>query len=94
MANPGFSSVDESGILFDLGALKEITLSPKRDVVSVGPGVAWDEVYEELEQHELTVVGGRVVGVGVGGLVLGGVSSFVLLRCYHPSPVAGNERLT
>jgi FAD/FMN-containing dehydrogenase len=71
-ASPGFSSVGESGILLDLSALNSTTLSPDGAVASVGPGATWDRVYEELEKHELTVVGGRVSGVGVGGLVLGG----------------------
>jgi FAD/FMN-containing dehydrogenase len=73
MVHPGFSSVDISGVLLDLGALSEITLSPKGDIVSVGPGATWDRVYEELERHELTVVGGRASGVGVGGLLVGGL---------------------
>jgi FAD/FMN-containing dehydrogenase len=72
MANPGFSSVGDSGLLLDLGALNDITLSSKGDVVSVGPGATWDKLYEKLKEHELTVVGGRVSGVGVGGLVTGG----------------------
>ena len=29
-------------------------------------------IYEELEKHKLTVVGGRAAGVGVGGLITGG----------------------
>jgi FAD/FMN-containing dehydrogenase len=65
--SPGFSSVGQSGILLDLSALNEINLSHERDVASVGPGATWDSVYEELEKHQLTVVGGRVSGVGVGG---------------------------
>ena len=73
--SPGFSSVEESGVLLDLGALNAITLSPEGDMASVGPGATWDSVYEELEKHELTVVGGRVTGVGVGGLIIGGSSS-------------------
>ena len=79
MANPGFSSVGDSGLLLDLGALNDTTLSSKGDVVSVGPGATWDKVYEKLEKQELTVVGGRVSGVGVGGLITGG-SSFHFLR--------------
>lgn len=75
MANPGFSSVDQTGILLDLSALNEISLSANHDLVTVGPGAAWDKVYTGLEKHELTVVGGRANGVGVGGLILGGLLS-------------------
>jgi FAD/FMN-containing dehydrogenase len=71
-ANPGFGSV-EAGILIDLSSLNGIILSPNHKVVSVGPGAKWDNVYEELEKHELTVVGGRAAGVGVGGLITGGI---------------------
>ncbi|KAF2497905.1 FAD-binding domain-containing protein [Lophium mytilinum] len=70
--NPSFASIGETGIVLDLGALNAITLLPGGDVVSVGPGATWDKVYEELEKHEMTVVGGRVSGVGVGGLITGG----------------------
>jgi FAD/FMN-containing dehydrogenase len=69
--NPGFGSV-ESGILIDQSSLNDIGLSPDHKVVSVGPGAKWEMIYEELEKHELTVVGGRAAGVGVGGLITGG----------------------
>lgn len=72
--NPGFSSIDESGILLDLSALSDIKLSSDKKVASIGPGATWDIVYEQLEKEELTVVGGRVKGIGVGGLMLGGKS--------------------
>ncbi|KAF1959970.1 FAD-binding domain-containing protein [Byssothecium circinans] len=71
-ANPGFSSVDNSGVLIDTGAIDFITLSQDKSFVSLRPGASWDQVYEQLEQQELTVTGGRVKGVGVGGLILGG----------------------
>ncbi|KAN0105974.1 FAD-binding domain containing protein [Hyaloscypha variabilis] len=83
-ANPGFGSVD-SGILIDLSSLNDIILSPDHNFVSVGPGVKWDILYEELEKYELTVVGGRAAGVGVGGLITGGgmshFSNFWGLAC-------------
>ncbi|KAL9067841.1 MAG: hypothetical protein Q9157_006682 [Trypethelium eluteriae] len=71
-ANPGFSSTGEEGVVLDLGALNTVELSSEREIVSLGPGATWEKVYEELEKYELTVVGGRVSGVGVGGLILGG----------------------
>ena len=52
--------------------VSQITLSEDKSFVSIGPGCHWEDVYRELERHELTVVGGRVAGVGVGGLMLGG----------------------
>ncbi|KIX10209.1 uncharacterized protein Z518_01290 [Rhinocladiella mackenziei CBS 650.93] len=71
-SNPGFASVGDSGVLLDLGSLNQITLSKDKDFVSLGPRAKWDQVYGELEKNKLTVVGGRVVGVGVGGLIIGG----------------------
>jgi FAD/FMN-containing dehydrogenase len=38
----------------------------------IGAGLDWDSVYEALEPHGVTVVGGRVPGVGVAGFTLGG----------------------
>jgi len=72
MANPGSSSIGEDGVLLDLGEMRKISLSEDRDIATVGPAATWDAVYEELEKHERTVVGGRVTDVGVAGLVLGG----------------------
>jgi FAD/FMN-containing dehydrogenase len=71
-ANPGFSSVDASGLLIDTGALNSINLSKDKKTASLGPGATWDQVYEKLEKEQLTVAGGRVKDVGVGGLLLGG----------------------
>ena len=70
-ANPGFGSVD-SGILIDLSSLNDIVLSPDHKVVSVGPGAKSDILYEELEKYEVTVVGGRAAGIGMGGFITGG----------------------
>lgn len=70
--NPGFSSVGQQGILLDLGAVNQITVNHDKSVASVGPGSTWDAVYGALGEFDLTVVGGRSAGVGVGGLLLGG----------------------
>ena len=44
----------------------------KAGTVAIGVGLSWDEVYKRLEPYAVNVVGGRVAGVGVAGLVLGG----------------------
>jgi FAD/FMN-containing dehydrogenase len=46
--------------------------------VEVGAGLAWDQVYKELESYGINVVGGRVPGVGVAGLTLGGGTRLIL----------------
>lgn len=38
----------------------------------VGSGNVWTQVYTELEKHGVAAVGGRVSGIGVGGLTTGG----------------------
>ncbi|KAG9080807.1 hypothetical protein FRC06_006138 [Ceratobasidium sp. 370] len=45
--------------------------------VDVGPGLIWDDVYAALEPHNVTVVGGRATGIGVGGFILGGGYSWL-----------------
>lgn len=40
--------------------------------VTVGTGLIWDDIYAFLDPFNLTVVGGRESGVGVGGYILGG----------------------
>jgi len=45
--------------------------------VEVGAGLTWDQVYAALEPTGVNVVGGRIPGVGVSGLTLGGGESFI-----------------
>jgi FAD/FMN-containing dehydrogenase len=40
--------------------------------VDIGAGLYWDDVYAALEPHGVNVVGGRMSGVGVAGVILGG----------------------
>jgi hypothetical protein len=40
--------------------------------VEVGSGLTWDQVYAALKPTGVNVVGGRIPGVGVAGLTLGG----------------------
>jgi FAD/FMN-containing dehydrogenase len=64
------------GITIDLTGLREITINTEKATVSVGAGNKWGEVYRKLEKLDITVVGGRIADVGVGGLTLGGGISF------------------
>jgi hypothetical protein len=56
--------------------MKQIALSDDKKTVSVQPGNTWYGVYTALEPQNLSVVGGRVSAIGVGGLTLGGGISF------------------
>ena len=61
------------GLTIDLTRLNSLTLSPDSLIASVGPGNRWVDVYNWLEAYNLSVVGGRVSDIGVGGLTLGGM---------------------
>ncbi|CAN8104626.1 unnamed protein product [Discula destructiva] len=65
----------------DLRALDSVVLSQDQRVASVGGGAIWSDIYPQLIPYNLTVMGGRVVGVGVGGYLTGGGIS-VLSRRY------------
>lgn len=45
--------------------------------VRVGPGNDWEDVHQALQTTGVTVVGGRIGEVGVGGYVVGGGLSFL-----------------
>ena len=48
------------------------SMSPSTGSVTIGTGLIWDDVYAALDPHNVTVVGGRLSGIGVGGFTLGG----------------------
>ncbi|KAI1211125.1 putative oxidoreductase [Annulohypoxylon truncatum] len=65
-----------SGVTVDLRGLDSIDLSADNSTISVGVGATWDAVYGKLDPLGLSVAGGRVAGVGVGGLTIGGGISY------------------
>ncbi|KAF2270975.1 FAD-binding domain-containing protein [Lojkania enalia] len=74
--NRHFASID-GGPLISTRDLNEVIFDPASMTVRVGPGNQWDEVQEALKDSGVTVVGGRIGEVGVGGYVLGGGLSFL-----------------
>ncbi|KAG6035664.1 hypothetical protein E4U41_005995 [Claviceps citrina] len=74
-ASAGASNID-GGLAIDLRALNQVVVSADRKQTSVGAGNVWSDVYRKLAPMGLTVIGGRVSDVGVGGLTLGGGMSF------------------
>ncbi|KAL9622294.1 MAG: hypothetical protein Q9160_003305 [Pyrenula sp. 1 TL-2023] len=70
------ASSSPDGITIDLRSLNSVDLSPDKSSVSVGAGATWDAIYGKLDPLRLSVAGGRVAGVGVGGLTLGGGISY------------------
>ena len=50
----------------------EVVYHSNNGTVDIGTGLIWDVVYATLDPLNVTVAGGRVSGVGVGGFSLGG----------------------
>ncbi|KAF4338959.1 FAD binding domain protein [Fusarium beomiforme] len=71
----GASSI-EGGITISFANLKDISLSNDKKIASLEPGNIWGPVYEELAKSDVSVIGGRLYNIGVGGLTTGGGISF------------------
>ena len=78
-SNSGFSSTSR-GVLINLSQLNAVRYDPASGTAVVGPGATWVSVYRALQSHGVTVAGGRVASVGVGGYTGGGGLSFQLYR--------------
>ena len=78
-AFPGASNID-GGVTIDLRQLNEVRVTKNSTLARtnnstlarVGAGNKWGNVYQKLDALELSVLGGRVADIGVGGLTLGG----------------------
>jgi hypothetical protein len=57
---------------------KDIKVDKTTATVEVGAGLTWDQVYAALDPYGVNVIGGRVPGIGVAGLTLGGGEHFLL----------------
>ena len=76
--NNYFASV-QGGPLISTSALTEVTFDKASNTVAVGPGNKWEDVHTALDSTGVTVVGGRIGNVGVGGYLVGGMV-FTLLN--------------
>ncbi|KAK3302991.1 uncharacterized protein B0T15DRAFT_260730 [Chaetomium strumarium] len=74
--NPGWASIGQPGVLIDLSRLDAFRVNADASVVSVGPGQRWGSVLAALDPYNVTVVGARLPGLGVGGFLLGGGLSY------------------
>lgn len=75
-ANKYFASID-GGPLISTKYLNEVTFDRTSMTVRCGPGNDWQDVQEALQPAGVTVVGGRIGEVGVGGYIVGGGLSFL-----------------
>ena len=69
----------EDGVLIDMGRFSDVVPAEDGSNVTIGVGAKWGKVYQVLDAKQLAVAGGRNSAVGVGGLILGGLSNFKLL---------------
>ncbi|OTA99930.1 hypothetical protein M426DRAFT_268468 [Hypoxylon sp. CI-4A] len=74
--NPFDANID-TGVLIATDKLNQVTYDTATSLVSLGTGAKWGVVYTELDKYDVTMVGGRVLDVGVGGLALGGGLSYL-----------------
>ncbi|KAH8729946.1 hypothetical protein BGZ61DRAFT_346541 [Ilyonectria robusta] len=72
--NPGHATVRD-GVLFSLSEISGTTFDKSSSLAYVKPGGEWNDVITTLNQYGVTVVGGRLGIVGIGGyLTQGGIS--------------------
>lgn len=69
-SNPNFSST--TGVHISMYRFSQVVYNPATQTAQIGAGLIWDEVYAALDPYGVNVLGGRVSGVGVAGLILGG----------------------
>lgn len=70
----------EDGVLIDMRRFSDVVPAEDGSNVTIGVGAKWGKVYQVLDAKQLAVAGGRNSAVGVGGLILGGLSDFKLLH--------------
>ncbi|OJJ98700.1 hypothetical protein ASPACDRAFT_30727, partial [Aspergillus aculeatus ATCC 16872] len=76
---PGAANI-EPGVTIDLSLMNHTTYDPSTGTASFQAGALWDSVYETLLESHVTVAGGRVGPIGVGGFLTGGGLSFYNAR--------------
>jgi hypothetical protein len=67
---PGFSSTP--GVQISMSRFNTTVYNKQAGTAVIGLGQYWDDVYAVLEPYNVTVLGGRAPGIGVGGFTLGG----------------------
>ncbi|KAH6646050.1 hypothetical protein BKA67DRAFT_541041 [Truncatella angustata] len=74
--NPGHGSVQD-GVLVAMRDMSGATYDAETGLATIKPGGTWNDVIGDLEPYGVTVVGGRLGIVGVGGYLLQGGISFL-----------------
>lgn len=74
----GAANIDD-GITVDMRSLNGLDLSKDHKIARLGGGAVFSDIYPKLVPYNLTVMGGRVPGIGAGGFVTGGMCSYLPL---------------
>ncbi len=91
MPVPTANGID-NGVLISMSGFNQNKLINNNEIVQVGPGQTWNDVYEYTSPFNKGVAGGRFSPVGVGGLLLGGgLSYFASQIGWASSNVKGYE---
>ncbi|KAI0402572.1 hypothetical protein F4802DRAFT_600005 [Xylaria palmicola] len=70
-SNANFNSVDSTGVVIDVSNLKTLSLVGG-NIVQVGAGCTFGELYDFVEDNNLYVVSARNLNVSILGFALGG----------------------
>lgn len=70
--NPGYASIDGSGVLFDVADMTSLTISPDHSVMYAGTGNKGGDIQKFADSYGLSGVTGVNTMVGISGLTLGG----------------------
>lgn len=65
------AAMADNEVLIDMSRFTDIEYNKEHEKAVIGTGLRWQNVYDYLDQYGVTIVGGRVLDVGVGGLILG-----------------------
>ncbi|KAJ3780791.1 hypothetical protein GGU10DRAFT_278748 [Lentinula aff. detonsa] len=68
--NPKFSSTP--GVQISMARFNQLQFDAQASTVEVGSGMIWDDVYEQLQAYNVSVVGARATGIGIGGYIVAG----------------------
>jgi FAD/FMN-containing dehydrogenase len=50
----------------------QVKYNAEASTAEVGSGMIWDDVYEQLLAYNVSVIGARAPGIGVGGFIVAG----------------------
>ncbi|KAF9035033.1 FAD-binding domain-containing protein [Hymenopellis radicata] len=68
----GTAQSQSDQVILDLGHFNKVEYDESKQQVVLGPGQSWRMVYDKLTPSPVTVMGGRLAPVGVGGFLTGG----------------------